>query len=93
MLHVMPNDYIVLHVTKKRFLMASSVTARVQKRRDVLRAAGLRPIQIWVPDTRRPAFAEECRRESSLAARADQGDLALLGFLDDALGDVDGWSA
>ncbi len=73
--------------------MASSVTARVQKRRDVLRAAGLRPIQIWVPDTRRPSFAEECRRQSSLAAQADRADPALLDFLDDALGDVDGWSA
>ena len=49
--------------------MASPVTARVQKRRDVMRAAGLRPIQIWVPDTRRPSFAEECRRQSGLAAR------------------------
>ena len=73
--------------------MASPVTARVQKRRDVMRAAGLRPIQIWVPDTRRPSFAEECRRQSSLAAEADQGDPRLLDFLDEALGDVDGWSA
>lgn len=73
--------------------MASSVTARVQKRRDVLRAAGLRPIQIWVPDTRRPLFSEECRRQSELAAQADRADPALLDFLDDALGDVDGWSA
>ena len=73
--------------------MASSVTARVQKRRDVLRAAGLRPIQIWVPDTRLPSFAEECHRQSSLAAQSDQGDPELMGFLDDALGDVDGWSA
>ena len=73
--------------------MASPVTASVQKRRDVMRAAGLRPIQIWVPDTRRPSFAEECRRQSGLAAEADRGDPALLDFLDDALGDVDGWSA
>ena len=71
--------------------MASPVTARVQKRRDLMRAAGLRPIQIWVPDTRRPLFAEECRRQSNLAAQADQGDPGLLDFLDEALGDVDGW--
>jgi hypothetical protein len=58
-----------------------------------MRAAGLRPIQIWVPDTRRPLFAEECRRQSNLAAQADQGDPGLLDFLDEALGDVDGWSA
>jgi hypothetical protein len=73
--------------------VASSVTARVQKRRDVLRAAGLRPVQIWVPDTRQPSFADECRRQSALAAQADQADTTLLNFLDDALDDVDGWSA
>ena len=73
--------------------MASSVSARVQKRRDVLRAAGLRPIQIWVPDTRLPSFAEECRRQSGLAAQADRADPALLEFLDEALADADGWPA
>ena len=38
-------------------------TQRVQRRREKLRAAGLRPIQIWVPDTRAPGFAEECERQ------------------------------
>ena len=45
--------------------MGTPVTARVQKRRDALRMAGLRPVQIWVPDTRRPSFAEECHRQSA----------------------------
>ena len=44
----------------------SSTSARVQKHRKALRAAGLRPIQIWVPDTRRRGFAAECRRQSLL---------------------------
>jgi hypothetical protein len=39
---------------------------RVERRRAKLRAAGLRPVQIWVPDTRMPGFAEECRRQSRL---------------------------
>ena len=73
--------------------MALSVTARVQKRRDALRMAGLRPVQIWVPDTRRPDFAAECRRQSRLAAQADMADEDLLDFMDDALADADGWSA
>ncbi|MDE0696307.1 MAG: antitoxin MazE family protein [Boseongicola sp.] len=30
-------------------------------------SAGLRPVQIWVPDTRRPGFAAECRRQARLA--------------------------
>lgn len=44
--------------------MRSGVSDRVQKYRAKLRAAGLRPVQIWVPDTRKPGFAAECRRQS-----------------------------
>jgi hypothetical protein len=43
-----------------------------------------------VPDTRRPGFAEECRREARLLAVADRADAALLGVLDEALIDLDG---
>ena len=71
--------------------MASSTVARVRKRRAALRQAGLRPVQIWVPDTRRPGFAEECRRQSGLAAEADLADAGLREFLNAALADVDGW--
>ncbi len=48
---------------------------RVQRRRDKLRAAGLRPIQIWVPDTRAPGFAEECERQCRIVAAAVDRDL------------------
>ena len=64
------------------------VSERVRKRRDALRAAGLRPVQIWVPDTRRPGFAEECRRQSRLIAEADARDAELGGFLDAGLADL-----
>ncbi|GEB44040.1 antitoxin MazE-like protein [Gluconobacter sphaericus] len=40
----------------------TSVAIRVQKRRDTLRKAGLRLIQIWVTDTRTPGFDAECQR-------------------------------
>lgn len=69
--------------------MPTPVRLRVQKRRDALRAAGLRPVQIWVPDTRRPGFDEECRRQSLVAARADAADRDLGEFLDAALADLD----
>ena len=69
--------------------MVTPVTQRVRKRRDALRAAGLRPVQIWVPDTSRPGFAEECRRQSLLVAEADAADDALNAFLDAALIDLD----
>lgn len=67
--------------------------ARVQKHRDALRMAGLRPVQIWVPDTRRPDFAEECRRQSLIAAQADLADTEMQRFMDAALADVNGWTA
>ena len=67
------------------------VNIRVQKHRDSLRMAGLRPVQIWVPDTRRPDFADECRRQSRLVAKADTStDFDALS--DDALADIDGWT-
>jgi hypothetical protein len=68
------------------------VNARVQKHRDALRMAGLRPVQIWVPDTRRPGFTEECRRQSLLVAQADSMDTAMQQFMDEALQDMDGWT-
>ncbi len=68
------------------------VNERVQKHRDALRMAGLRPVQIWVPDTRRPGFAKECRRQSLLVAQADSMDTAMQQFMDEALQDVDGWT-
>ena len=73
--------------------MATTVAERVKKRRDALRMAGLRPVQIWVPDTSRPDFAEECKRQSKLASQADREDVEMLGFMDQALSDIDGWKA
>ncbi len=70
--------------------MSEPVRQRVQKRRDVLRASGLRPIQIWVPDTRLPGFAEECRRQALVVAAADLADADLAAFMDDALIDLGG---
>jgi hypothetical protein len=81
----------MLHVTLKEVSMAH-VNSRVQKHRDTLRMAGLRPMQIWVPDTRRPNFAEECRRQSRLAAQADMADTDMQHFMDETLADVDGWT-
>ncbi|WP_291717354.1 antitoxin MazE family protein [Magnetospirillum sp. 64-120] len=68
--------------------MPTPIVERVQKRRAALRAAGLRPLQIWVPDTRLPGFAEECRRQSRVVAQTDMADTELLDFLDAALVDI-----
>ncbi|RWX77171.1 DUF3018 family protein [Neorhizobium lilium] len=69
--------------------MPVPVSTRVQKRRKALRSAGLRPVQIWVPDTRRPDFDAECRRQAMLVAVADASDSDLGALLDAALADLD----
>ncbi len=73
-------------------MAATHINARVQKHRDALRAAGLRPVQIWVPDTRRPNFKKECRHQSLLVAQADINDKGMLHFMDEVLADIDGWT-
>ena len=50
---------------------------KVREHRERLREQGLRPIQIWVPDVRSPAFRSEAHRQSlaiatSPHARDDQ---------------------
>ena len=72
--------------------MAVSLNDRVRKHRDALRMAGLRPVQIWVPDTRRPGFTAECLRQSQIASQADLADTDMQDFMDAALADIDGWS-
>ena len=73
-------------------MATTPVNARVQRHRDALRMAGLRPVQIWVPDTRRPDFAQECRRQSQLVAQSDAADTDMQQFMDAALADVVGWT-
>jgi len=38
--------------------------------RERMRAKGLRPVQLWLPDTRTPEFAEEARRQSPAVANS-----------------------
>jgi hypothetical protein len=55
---------------KPRSKSRKAVTSRakVQAHRERLRAQGLRPIQIWVPDTRSPRFVAQASRQSRLVA-------------------------
>ena len=67
-----------LHVTKKAAMTATPKSSRertrakVRTHREKLRAQGLRPIQIWVPDVRSPEFAAEARRQSLLVSQSPQ---------------------
>ena len=69
--------------------MKTLASQRVQRHRDRLRACGVRPIRIWVPDTRAPGFAEECRRQSRLLLE-DPLEGETLGWLD-AAAERTGW--
>jgi hypothetical protein len=48
----------------------NSTRDRVRGHRERLRRQGLRPIQIWVPDTRSAAFAAEAQRQSAAVGRS-----------------------
>ena len=62
---------------------------KVRQHRERLRAQGLRPVQMWVPDTRSPAFRKEARRQmKAIAASAGEADDQA--FVDAISGDI--WS-
>ena len=48
--------------------------AKVRQHRERLRAQGLRPIQIWVPDVRAPSFRLEAHRQSLAVATSAHAD-------------------
>ncbi|HSU04042.1 MAG TPA: antitoxin MazE family protein [Acetobacteraceae bacterium] len=52
-------------------------TERVQRRRAKLCAAGLRPVQLWLPDTSAPEFQREASRQSKLVGQSQESAEAL----------------
>jgi hypothetical protein len=54
---------------------------RMANYRQRMRAAGLRPVQIWVPDSSAPDFAEKCRRQASAIAASDPADDEIMRFV------------
>lgn len=43
----------------------------MREHRERLRAQGLRPVQIWVPDVRAPEFVAEAHRQSAAIAASE----------------------
>ena len=58
-----------------------SSRVKVREHRERLRGQGLRPIQIWVPDVRAPAFRSEAHRQS-LAVAASPHSIDDQAFID-----------
>ncbi len=70
--------------------MALSTSEKTRKYREKLRAQGLRPVQIWVPDTRSKTMAEEVRRQSLRVSRKDESEL--MDELDMAAAQTEDWT-
>ena len=64
-----------------------STRTRVGEYRARLRAQGLRPVQIWVPDVDAPSFHSEAHRQS-LAVASSAGEFDDQAFID-AISDRD----
>ena len=73
--------------------MAFQTSNLMQKRRDGLRAQGRRPVEIWVPNTRREGFDALCALQAHLAATSEDEDKDLVRDMDLAERDIDGWHA
>lgn len=65
---------------------------KVREHRERLRRQGLRPIQIWVPDVRAPAFRSEARRQSLAVAASSRAheDQAFIDAVSTSIGEADG---
>jgi hypothetical protein len=65
---------------------------KVREHRERLRRQGLRPIQIWVPDVRAPAFRSAAHRQSLAVAASsrDREDQAFVDSVSAFTDDMDG---
>jgi DNA-binding LacI/PurR family transcriptional regulator len=51
---------------------SKSATSKMQAYRDRLRAHGLKPVQVWVPDVDAPGFKEDLRRQVAALNESDE---------------------
>lgn len=62
-----------------------SAPSKMQAYRERLRAQGLKPVQIWVPDVDAPGFEEELRRQVAALNKADEA--AAMAFIEAVMDD------
>ena len=63
---------------------------KVARHRARMRAAGLRPVQFWVPDTSSPEFAAQVRQQCQ-SLKGDPSEADILRFTEAAATHVAGW--
>lgn len=66
-------------------------TGKVARHRQRMRAAGLRPVQFWVPDTRSPEFVTQVRQQCR-SLKGDSAEADALRFTEEAATHVEGWA-
>ena len=64
--------------------------SKVTRSRERMRAAGLRPVQFWVPDTRLPTFAADVRMQC-LVLKSDSHEEQAIRFAEEAAVHIEGW--
>ena len=69
--------------------MALNSAQKMKEYRNRLRASGLRPIQLWVPDVRSQKIIDEIRKQS-LRVSSDSQDSRIMDFVESVM-DQEGW--
>lgn len=64
---------------------------KVARYRERMRAAGLRPVQFWVPDTRSPEFAAQVRQQCQ-NLKGSPAEADVLRFTEEAATHIEGWT-
>ena len=62
---------------------------RVRKHREKMKAAGLKPVTIWVPDVNAPGYRQEIRRQCEVINASADSAVVLEGML--AISDFSDW--
>lgn len=66
-------------------------TGKVARHRERMRAAGLRPVQFWVPDTRTPEFVAQVQQQCH-HLKSDPAETDVLRFTEEAATHIEGWT-
>lgn len=69
-----------------------SSASAMRKLRNQRRSDGMRPIQLWVPDTRQPEFVAECRRQVRNVASNVIHEREMMDWIE-STADTQGWEA
>ncbi len=69
----------------------SAGAIRVRKHREKMKALGLKPVLLWLPDVDSPKFKAEVA-EAIAAINASEDEKIILKELEAALEDIEGWT-